>query len=72
MSKRLELRFMNEDGKNVTISLDEPVEPVDETAIDSAMEAVILSNMFLSSGGDITEKRDARIVERTVNTVYEG
>ncbi|MFB4162887.1 DUF2922 domain-containing protein [Alteribacillus sp. JSM 102045] len=72
MSKRLELRFSNEDGRNVTVALDQPAEPVDEEAVEAAMDAIISANTFHSSGGDLVEKRDARVVERTVDTVFEG
>lgn len=71
MSKRLELRFRNEEGRNVTIALDEPVEPVDEEQISQVMDTLIEENVFQSTGGDLTSKRDARIVERTVTTVYQ-
>ncbi|SDI69178.1 DUF2922 domain-containing protein [Alteribacillus bidgolensis] len=72
MSKRLELRFSNEDGRNVTVGLDHPEESLDEQTVEAAMDTVISTNIFHSSGGDLVEKRDARIVERTVDTVYEG
>ncbi|MGY4690834.1 DUF2922 domain-containing protein [Salibacterium sp. K-3] len=72
MSKRLEMRFSNEEGRNVTVSLDAPVEPADPQAVETAMDAVLNEDIFFSSGGSITAKRDARIVERTVDTVYEG
>ncbi|MDQ0298730.1 hypothetical protein J2S78_001138 [Salibacterium salarium] len=71
MSKRLELRFSNQEGRNVTIALDEPADPTDEEAIETAMATIINENAFISSGGELVNKRDARIVERTVNTVYE-
>ncbi|MDA3129247.1 DUF2922 domain-containing protein [Aliibacillus thermotolerans] len=72
MSKRLELRFQNEEGRNVTIALDEPVEPTDEEQISQVMDTLLEENVFISNGGDLTKKRDARIVERTVTTVYEN
>ncbi|MEB1808879.1 MAG: DUF2922 domain-containing protein, partial [Bacillaceae bacterium] len=37
MTKKLELVFENELAKNVTISLDNPVYPVDPAAISAAM-----------------------------------
>ncbi|WP_079529651.1 MULTISPECIES: DUF2922 domain-containing protein [Halobacillus] len=64
--KKLELKFLNEEGSIVTISLDEPVEPVDQVAIHAAMDAVIAENCFYSSGGNLVEKKQARIVERNV------
>ncbi|SFL92221.1 DUF2922 domain-containing protein [Salibacterium qingdaonense] len=72
MTKRIELRFSNEDGRNVTVAVDSPVDPVDPQAVEAAMDAVLNEDVFYSSGGSITAKRDARIVERTVDTVFEA
>ncbi|SFP67498.1 DUF2922 domain-containing protein [Salibacterium halotolerans] len=71
MSKRIELRFSNEEGRNVTVSVDAPVDPADPQAVEAAMDAVLNEDVFFSTGGSITAKRDARIVERTVDTVFE-
>lgn len=67
--KRLELIFENEFGKNVTISLDEPIEPIDANAVNAAMDEVITQNVFTSSGGDLVHKKGARIVERNVTEI---
>ncbi|UOQ92996.1 DUF2922 domain-containing protein [Halobacillus shinanisalinarum] len=64
--KKLELKFLNEEGSIVTISLDEPVEPTDQIAIHAAMDAIIAESCFYSSGGNLVEKKQARIVERNV------
>lgn len=69
MSKRLELIFENVEGKNVTITLDEPVEPVDPAAVSAAMDEVLAQNAFTSGGGDLVSKKAARIVERNVQTI---
>ena len=67
--KTLELRFENEEGKNVTISLDTPIEPVDPAAINAAMDEIIAQNAFDSSGGELVAKIDARVVERNVTII---
>lgn len=67
--KRLELIFENEAGKNVTFTLDEPVEPVDEEAIHQAMDEIITQNVFTTNDGDVIVKKGARIVERTVTPI---
>lgn len=67
--KRLEMRFKNEDGKTVTYTLDDPVEPIDETAVNAAMDVVIAQNAFGSSGGDLVEKLSARIVAQQVEEI---
>ncbi|QHS22075.1 DUF2922 domain-containing protein [Virgibacillus sp. MSP4-1] len=69
MAKKLELKFTNADGKTVTYSLDEPVEPVDTALINQAMDEIITQNTFTSSGGDLIEKKSARIVERNVQEI---
>ena len=67
--KRIELQFENEDGKTVTYSLDEPVEPANPEAVNAAMDEVIAQNLFSSSGGNIVAKKGARIVERNVTDI---
>lgn len=64
--KKLELKFLNEDNKTVTISLDQPVEPADPVQVNAAMDAIIQENCFYSSGGNLVTKKEARIVERNV------
>ncbi|MDL4843095.1 DUF2922 domain-containing protein [Aquibacillus rhizosphaerae] len=64
--KTLELKFLNEEEKIVTLSLDNPVEPADSAAIEQAMDEIIAQNAFFSSGGDLVSKKSARIVERNV------
>ncbi|SFM26974.1 Protein of unknown function [Gracilibacillus orientalis] len=67
--KKIELKFENEEGKTVTFSLDNPVEPVDPAAVSTAMDAILSQNAFFSSGGDLVAKKSARIVERNVNEI---
>ncbi|WP_099157716.1 DUF2922 domain-containing protein [Virgibacillus ndiopensis] len=64
--KKLELKFLNQDGKTVTYSLEQPVEPVDPAAVKAAMEEIITQNAFTSSGGNLVSTKSARIVERNV------
>ncbi|UCZ52047.1 DUF2922 domain-containing protein [Bacillus shivajii] len=69
MAKRLELRFNNEAGRNVTIGLDDPIEPADSATISAVMDEIINHNVFTSSQGSLVEKRGARIVERNVEEI---
>ncbi|WP_404455604.1 DUF2922 domain-containing protein [Virgibacillus necropolis] len=66
MAKKIEMKFENQDGKVVTYSLDNPVEPVDAIAVQAAMDEIITQNAFTSSGGDLVAVKSARIVERNV------
>ncbi|WP_082234350.1 DUF2922 domain-containing protein [Halobacillus massiliensis] len=67
--KKLELKFLNEEGKTVTVSLDNPIEPASPADVNTAMDMIIAQNCFTSSGGDIVEKKEARIVERNVTSI---
>jgi uncharacterized protein YggL (DUF469 family) len=67
--KRLELLFKNMDDKNVTISLDDPIEPVNPTTVSQVMDEIIAQNVFTSTGGDLVSKHGARVVERNVTEI---
>ncbi|MBU9723254.1 MULTISPECIES: DUF2922 domain-containing protein [Bacillaceae] len=69
MAKKLELQFINAGGKNVTISIDDPIEPVDSQAVSQVMDVVIANSVFTSREGLLVQKRGARIVERKVEEV---
>ncbi|KAB8133089.1 DUF2922 domain-containing protein [Gracilibacillus oryzae] len=67
--KKIELKFENEEGKTVTLSLDNPVEPVDPQLVNTAMDTIIAQNAIFSSGGNLVAKKSARIVERNVTDI---
>ncbi|WP_017728275.1 DUF2922 domain-containing protein [Halalkalibacterium ligniniphilum] len=69
MSKQLELLFENEDGRQVTISLESPIEPVDPIAVKNVMDNMLSTNAFTTAGGDFVSIRGARIVERNVEEI---
>lgn len=70
--KKLELKFLNEDGKIVTYSLDKPIEPVEPATVNAAMDEIIAQDVFTSSGGDIVSKKSARVVENIVQEIDLG
>lgn len=67
--KRIELRFLNEEGRIVTLSVDNPNEPADPAVVNAAMDEILAQNVFSSSGGELVEKHSARIVERSVEEI---
>lgn len=69
MAKTIELLFLNAEGKTVRYTLDNPVDPVDAAAVNSAMDTILAQNAFSSSGGDLVSKKGARIVERNVTDI---
>lgn len=69
MAKQIEMQFLNEENRTVTISLEDPVEPVTPEDVNAAMDTVLSENAFTSSGGNLVSKKGARIVERTVTEI---
>lgn len=69
MDKKLELLFTNEADKSVTLTIDAPTYPADPTAINQAMDELIVADVFSSTGGKFVEKRGARFVERIVEEI---
>lgn len=69
MAKKIELIFKNQMGKNVTVSLDNPIEPVDPVLVSQVMDTVLTENAFMSTGGRLISKHAARIVERNVSDI---
>jgi len=69
MAKTLEMTFSNTDGKPAKVSIENPIEPVDQVAVAQAMDLIIASDVFFTAGGDLVEKRGARVVERNVEEV---
>ena len=66
LAKTLELQFTTQLGKTSTISIDSPIEPVDVTKVNEAMDQILQSNIFLTSSGDFINKKSANLVERNV------
>ncbi|WP_188205628.1 DUF2922 domain-containing protein [Alkalibacillus aidingensis] len=69
MSKRLEMKFRNEDGRLVTISMDDPKYPVDPEQVKQVMDKIVAEDVFTSNDQSITEISHAQVVERTVEDV---
>ena len=69
MAKTLEMQFINMSGKTATVSIENPIEPVDVQAVSAAMDLIVSTDAFLTPGGPIVSKKGARIVERNVEEV---
>ncbi|MDV2884080.1 DUF2922 domain-containing protein [Alkalihalophilus pseudofirmus] len=69
MARVLEMLFLNQEGKQVSITLDDPIEPADPEAILQVMNKVIEKNVYTSSGGDFVSIKGARITERAVEVI---
>lgn len=67
--KTLQLIFENEEGKNATYTLNDPVEPADPEDVKAAMETVIEQDVFTTNGGRLMKVKAAKIVDREVEEI---
>jgi hypothetical protein len=72
MAKTLELQFLNTAGKTAKITIDSPVEPVDQTVLNAAMDQILAADIFVSTDGDFVSKKGARIIDRNVTEIALG
>lgn len=69
MAKTLELHFTNAAGKTAKVNIESPIEPVDQAALNNAMDEILASNIFITNDGDLVSKKGARIIDRTVTEI---
>lgn len=69
--KILRLTFDNSGGSTSGITLPAPREDLTASEIETVMDLVITKNIFTTSGGDLTSKRDIKIVDTTTNDLYD-
>lgn len=68
---RLELNFMNDEGKSRKINIAKPVAGLTETEIEPVMVAITESNIFEDDGIDpYAQIKNARYVRTTVEEVF--
>jgi hypothetical protein len=71
LEETLRLIFRNAEGKTVTMSVKDPVDPLNSVDVEAAMDLIVNSDIFETSGGSIVEKVKAEVVARDVTTILE-
>ncbi len=70
--KRLQMRFRDNNGRIVGLSVNPPKEPVNMADVQEVMDLVLGTNMFYTfTGGDIVEKLDVRLYTAEYETLEE-
>ncbi|UII57677.1 DUF2922 domain-containing protein [Cytobacillus spongiae] len=70
MAKSLELQFVTSNGKTSNLTFDNPIEPINPSAVKQAMDQIIAANVFEGHNGTLVSAKGARVIERNV-TEYE-
>lgn len=71
VTKQLVMVFLTETGSEVDIKLDHPNPNLTSAQIQSFMDWVIQKNILDSSGGRLVAKQDIKIIDSTVNDLYD-
>lgn len=71
ITKTLRMVFKNQAGTNFTLTLDNPRDDVTSAEIEAVMDQIIAANVISTSGGDLASKYDVKIIDRTVNDLYD-
>lgn len=71
MIRTLQMIFRNENNRNVTMSVADPLEELEVSDVEDAMQAIVDTNIFSTTGGDITSRLRAQVVSRDVDILTE-
>ena len=62
-TKKLLMTFKTDEGRKISLSIDDPRPNITEEEIKSAMETIINSGIFAPNGESLIEMLEAKIVE---------
>lgn len=72
MAGVLELRFDTEQGKTMTITINDPKPSLTSSEVEEVMQTIIDSDIFHQEGHALVGINQARIVERTITMLDVG
>lgn len=70
-NKVLRLTFTTAGGKTYSITIPDPREDLQKAEAEAVMDTIIQKNIFLTSSGALTGKRDIRVIDTTTNDLYD-
>lgn len=65
----LNLKFNDTDGGSFNFTIKDVKEDVEDAVISAAMDTIITNNIFLSKGGELVSKNEAKIVVKETTDV---
>lgn len=67
--KKLSMKFVTANDEITTLTISEVREDVTDEQVNSLMDEIIAQNVFYSSGGSLTKKKGAKIIDVTETDV---
>jgi len=71
LNKTLQLVFSTEEGRTVSMSLADPVEPVNAQDVEDVMDLIIQKDIFQTASGAINGKVRATLIARETTSILE-
>ncbi len=69
--KTLRMTFVTAAGTNVSISLASPKEGLSGAQIESVMDEIIAKDVFITDGGALVGKKDAKIINTQTEDLFD-
>ena len=63
----LVMTFKNEDGKESTVTLKQVKEGITQAEIEAAMDIIISTDIFTSTGGNLVSKVKAQVIDKVTD-----
>ncbi|SDI16051.1 DUF2922 domain-containing protein [Desulfosporosinus hippei] len=70
-NKVIRLTFTTVGGKNFSITLPNPRAGLSKAEAEAVMDTIITKNIFITTGGELAEKRDIRVIDTSTNDLYD-
>ncbi|WP_425803128.1 DUF2922 domain-containing protein [Desulfitobacterium sp. Sab5] len=70
-NKVLRLTFTTAGGKTYSINIPDPKEDLQKAEAEAVMDTIVQKNIFFTSSGALTGKRDIRVIDTTTNDLYD-
>lgn len=67
--KTLSLQFVTDMDKLYTLTIDSPVEPVNEALINQVMDTLIAEKFISTTSGYLKAKKGAKVIDQTVSEI---
>jgi hypothetical protein len=71
MTRTLQMLFLNEEGRNVTLSVPDAREDLLPAEVETVMTNILQRNIFITAGGEISGLNKAQVVSLDVETLVE-
>ncbi|WP_407311863.1 DUF2922 domain-containing protein [Desulfosporosinus sp. SB140] len=70
-SKVLKLTFTTTGGKTFVLTIPQPKENLDKAEAEALMDEIIQKNLFITPSGALNGKKDIRIIDTSVNDLFD-